>query len=130
MKKKINWNCKEKSWTRKPRYWNIKKSKNFDINISFEKEKKQERENLIIEKITEKLPPDNDDIYVTYNSEDNSYELKTENEKDEKEYINGLLALNKKIKKTKNKKIKRDLKQVKKGIYWIVRKEIWRNRAG
>ena len=34
--------------------------------------------------------------YVTYNLEDNSYELKTDNEKDEKEYIiNGLHALNK-----------------------------------
>ena len=34
--------------------------------------------------------------YVTYNLEDNSYELKTDNKKDEKEYIiNGLHALNK-----------------------------------
>ena len=36
-------------------------------------------------------------IYVQYNSEDNSYELKTDNEEDEKEYIiMGLYALNKK----------------------------------
>ena len=68
----------------------------FDVNISFEKGKKPERENLITDKIREKLPPDNDDKYVTYNLEDNSYELKTDNEKDEKEYIiNGLHALNK-----------------------------------
>ena len=41
-------------------------------------------ENLIIDKIREKWSPDNDDIYVTYNPEDNFYELKTDNEKDEK----------------------------------------------
>ena len=51
----------------------------FDVNISFEKRKKQERENLITDKIREKSPPDNDDKYVTYNPEDNSYELKTHN---------------------------------------------------
>ena len=33
----------------------------FDVNISFEKGKKPERENLITDKIREKLPPDNDD---------------------------------------------------------------------
>ena len=53
-------------------------------------------------------------IYVQYNSEDNSYELKTDNEEDEKEYIiMGLYTLNK---KTKDKQIKRDLKQIKKNI--------------
>ena len=36
-------------------------------------------------------------IYVQYNSEDNSYELKTDNEEDEKEHIiMGLYTLNKK----------------------------------
>ena len=48
----------------------------------------------------EKLLQDNDDTYVKYNPEDNSYELKTNNEKDNKEYIiTGLYALNKKLKK-------------------------------
>ena len=91
----------------------------FDVNISFEKRKKQERENLITDKIREKSPPDNDDKYVTYNLEDNSYELKTDNEKDEKEYIiNGLHALN------KNKiKIKRDLKQIKKEYIELLEKK-------
>ena len=49
-----------------------------------EKKKKQERENLIIDKIREKLPPHNDDIHIAYNPEDDSYKLKTDNEKDEK----------------------------------------------
>ena len=81
-------------------------------------------ENLIIHKIREKWSPDNDDIYVTYNPEDNSYELKTDNEKDEKEYIiNGLHALNKKIKKTKDKMIKRDLKQIKKEYVALLEKK-------
>ena len=31
------------------------------------------------DKIRDKLPLNNDDIYVKYNPEDNSYELKTEN---------------------------------------------------
>ena len=59
----------------------LKNQKNFNVNISFEKVKKQERENLIIDKIREKLPPDNDDTYVTYNPEDNSYEPAADNEK-------------------------------------------------
>ena len=76
----------------------LKSQKFFDVNVSLEKEKKQESQNLIINKIREKLPPDNDDIYTIYNHEDNSYELKTDNKKNEKEYIiNGLHALNKKI---------------------------------
>ena len=45
---------------------------------------------------------DNDDIFVKYNPKVNSYELKTDNEIDEKEYIiKGLYALNKKLKKIK-----------------------------
>ena len=81
-------------------------------------------ENLIIDKVREKWSPDNDDIYVTYNPEDNSYELKTDNEKDEKEYIiNGLHALNKKKTKTKDKMIKRDLKQIKKEYVALLEKK-------
>ena len=34
-------------------------NKYFDVNISFEKQKKKERENVIISKTREKLPPDN-----------------------------------------------------------------------
>ena len=56
------------------------------------------------------MPPDNDDTYVTYNPEDNSYEPITDNEKVEKE----LHAPNKKIEKTKDKKI---FKTNKKRIY-------------
>ena len=64
------------------------------------KKKKQGRENIIIDKMREKLLQDNDDTYVKYNPEDNSYELKTNNEKGNKEYIiKGLYALNKKLKK-------------------------------
>ena len=64
----------------------------------------QERENLIIDQIREKVPLDNDDIYVRYNPENSSYELKTDNENDEKEYlIKGLYALNKKTNKLKDK---------------------------
>ena len=41
---------------------------------------------------------DNDDIYLRYNPEDNSYKLKLDNQKDEKEYIfKKLYALNKNI---------------------------------
>ena len=78
------------------------------------KKKRSKREKLIIDRISEKLPLDNDDIYVKYNPEVNSYELKTDHKNDEKEYIiQGLYALNEKIKKTKDKQLKRDLKQEK-----------------
>ena len=66
------------------KHYKIKKT--FHVNISFEKEKKQEGK-LIIDRISEKLPLDNDDIYVKYNPEVNSYELKTDHKNDEKEYI-------------------------------------------
>ena len=76
----------------------LKNQKFFDVNISFEKEKKRERESLIIDKIKEKVPLDNDDIYLRYNPEDNSYKLKLDNQKDEKEYIiKKLYAFNKNI---------------------------------
>ena len=78
------------------------------------KKKRSKREKLIIDRISEKLPLDNDDIYVKYNPEVNSYELKTDHKNDEKEYIiQGVYALNEKIKKTKDKQLKRDLKQEK-----------------
>ena len=94
----------------------LENKKIFDVNISFEKEKKQERENSIIDKIKEKVRLNNDDIYVKYYSEDNSY--------DEKEYIiKGLYALNKKLKKTKGKQIKRDLKQIKKECIELLEKK-------
>ena len=51
------------------------------------KKKRSKREELIIDRISEKLPLDNDDIYVKYNPEVNSYELKTDHKNDEKEYI-------------------------------------------
>ena len=40
----------------------LKNQKKFDVNISFEKEKKNKRGNIIIDKITENLPRDNDYI--------------------------------------------------------------------
>ena len=70
------------------------------FHLKKKKKKKQGRENIIIDKIREKLLQDNDDTYVQYNPEDNSYELKTNNEKGNKEYIiKELYALNKKLKK-------------------------------
>ena len=69
------------------------------FHLKKKKKKKQGRENIIIDKIREKLLQDNDDTYVKYNPEDNSYELKTNNEKGNEEYIiKGLYALNKKLK--------------------------------
>ena len=76
----------------------LKNQKIFDVNISFEKEKKQERESLILDKIKENVPLDNDHIHVKYNPDDNSYELKIDDQKDEKEYIiKRLYELNKKL---------------------------------
>ena len=80
--KERNRSCKENLELENPDIETLKNQKNFDVNISFEKEKKQGRENLTIDKITEKFPRDNDDIHVTYNPEDNSYELKTDNQED------------------------------------------------
>ena len=80
------------------KHWKIKKKKKSKLIFH------QERENLIIDQIREKVPLDNDDIYVRYNPENSSYELKTDNENDEKEYlIKGLYALNKKTNKLKDK---------------------------
>ena len=80
----------------------------FDVNISFKKEKKQERENFIIAEINEKFPPDNDDLYIEYNPEENSYQILIDNERKEKEdLLEGLETINKKIKETKDKKKKR-----------------------
>ena len=60
---------------------------------------------MIIHKIREKLPAANDYIYVTYNPEDNSYELTTDNEKDEKNIL--LMDYMHLIKNTKKLKVKR-----------------------
>ena len=56
----------------------------------------------MINKIREKLPPDNDDVYVIYNHEDNSYELKTDNKKMKKNIL--LMDYMHLIKKIKDKK--------------------------
>ena len=80
----------------------------FDVNISFKKEKKQERENFIIAEIKEIFPPDNDDLYIEYNPEENSHQILIDNEQKEKEdLLEGLKTINKKIKETKDKKKKR-----------------------
>ena len=58
----------------------LHRQKIFNVNISFGKEKKQERGNSIIDKIKEKLPPDNDNLYIKYNPEENSYQSLTDDE--------------------------------------------------
>ena len=62
---------------------------------------------------------------MKYNPKDNSYELKIDDQKDEKEYIiKRLYKLNKKLKKkTKEKLIKRDLKQIKKEYIELLKKK-------
>ena len=89
----------------------------FDVNISFKKEKKQERENFIIAEINEKFPPDNDDLYIEYNPEENSYQILIDNEQKEKEdLLEGLKTINKKLKKLKIKR-KKEPKRIKRHIF-------------
>ena len=62
----------------------LRRQKTFGVNILFEKEKKQEREKFIIDKIKKKLLPDNDDLYIKYNSEERSYQILTDDEQKER----------------------------------------------
>ena len=89
----------------------LHRQKFFNVNISFGKEKKQERENSIIDKIKEKLPPDNDNLYIKYNPEENSYQSLTDDElKKKRRSIN---TINKKILKIEDKNLKKKTKQKK-----------------
>ena len=74
----------------------LRRQKTFGVNILFEKEMKQEREKFIIDKIKKKLLPDNDDLYIKYNSEEKSYQILTDDEQKERK---GLLKSLKTIKR-------------------------------
>ena len=90
--------------------------------------KKKEREEEGMDKIIEKSPSSNDELHVEYNLEENSYQLKSERKQDEKYLLLKVLeALNKRIKKLKNPRDKRELKQIKKHTLISLKKKIWGN---
>lgn len=68
---------------------------------------KKEREEEIMNKIIQKLLSYKNGVYIEYNPEDNSYQIKVDNKQDEKDILlKGLEVLTKKIKK-KIKEIKK-----------------------
>ena len=59
---------------------------------------KKEREEEIMNKIIQKLLSYKNEVYIEYNPEDNSYQIKVDNKQDEKYILlKGLEALTKKI---------------------------------
>lgn len=72
---------------------------------------KKEREEEIMNKIIQKLLSYKNGVYIEYNPEDNSYQIKVDNKQDEKDILlKGLEVLTKKLfKKIKEiKKIQND----------------------
>ena len=59
--------------------------KTFDVNVFFKSNKKKEREEEVMDKIIQKLPSSNDEFYVEYNLEENSYQVKTDRTQDGKD---------------------------------------------
>lgn len=59
---------------------------------------KKEREEEIMNKIIQKLLSYKNGVYIEYNPEDNSYQIKVDNKQDEKDILlKGLEVLTKKI---------------------------------
>ena len=65
----------------------LQNQKFYDVNVSFENNQEKEREEEMKDKIIQKVPSYNAEVYLKYNSEENYYQIKGNSKLDEKDIL-------------------------------------------